>query len=97
MNAKPATPLERGATIYSLTSEERAVMKRLTDARIVVSIGEHGSIKARLRTALDERRALVAALRGMLDAMPCDDYAPDTYGGEQIAGARALLRTLGEL
>ena len=92
MSAKPATPLERGATIYSLTTEERAVMKRLTDARIVVSIGEHGSIKARLRTALDERRALVAALRDIANRVPAS-----INGDGATESARALLRTLGEL
>lgn len=37
MSAKPGTPLTRNATIYELTDDERACMKRLIDAGLVVT------------------------------------------------------------
>ena len=52
---KTETPLTRGATIYQLTAEERACMKRLTDAGLVVSIGKHAAVKR-------ERAELIEAL-----------------------------------
>ena len=38
--------LTSGATVYELTDEERATMKRLIDARLVIGIGKHAKLKA---------------------------------------------------
>ena len=38
--------LTRGATVYQLDGADRDAMKRLTDAGLVVSVGQHARLKA---------------------------------------------------
>jgi hypothetical protein len=54
-------------TIYELTEEERAVMKKLIDNGLVVTIGEHARVKARYQWAANE---LLACDYGDNDAGP---------------------------
>lgn len=76
------TPLTRNATIYELTDDERACMKRLIDAGLVVTIGEHSRVKR-------DRSRLIECLRDMIDEMPASG---DAMTLRVLHDARALLR-----
>ena len=65
-----ATTLTRGATIYELTADERATMKRLTEAGLVVSIGEHKRERDRLKAINAELLEVVTIWMRFFDTMP---------------------------
>ena len=59
------TTLTRGATVYELTDEERATMKRLIDAGLVVGIGKHARLRAKLEQLADAHVAASAEIVGL--------------------------------
>jgi len=89
--------LTRGATIYELTAEERATMKRLIDAGLVVGIGEHAVIKRDRAELIEALQDSVRQLRASLPYWQTDkdgigpDCAPIL---QSLIDSRALLERM---
>ena len=80
-------------TIYELTAEDRASMKRLIDAGVVVTTGEHQRNKARLDAAGELAKAL-EKLAEAVSAASITGYADKqtlALEGGPMDAARAAL------
>ena len=73
--------LVRGSTVYQLTANERNVMKRLTDAGMVVGVGRHSRLRNKVEIVANSIALAAGAaqlpknLRAALQATADELYA----------------------